>query len=92
MPNLKSLRAKHPDLVILGISADRARAPLDAFIAAQAIDWPQIYDETGAVQRTYRITELPTSFLIAPDGRIAARNLRGPEMAGQIARLKAGGT
>lgn len=91
VPHLKALRARHPDVVILGISADRARAPLDAFVAAQALDWPQVFDESGRLQRLYRVAELPTSFLVGPDGRIVARNLRGPDMPAQVGRLRAAG-
>ena len=89
IPNLKRARDEHSDLIVLGLSADRSRQALEQFTKAQAMDWPQVFEEAAGVQRTYRVASYPTSFLVDPDGRIAARDLRGAGLSAQIAQLKA---
>jgi thiol-disulfide isomerase/thioredoxin len=88
LPNLKRLHSEHPDVAIIGMSGDREQSALEQFTKAQGMDWPQVF-ASDAVQRTYRITSFPRSFLIAPDGTIAARDLRGAAVVESVARLKA---
>lgn len=90
VPHLKRLRTAQPDVVILGISGDRQRRPLETYVEQQGLDWPQVYDEGRPLRRLYRITSFPRSFLIAPDGKIVAKELRGAGMVQQIASLREG--
>ena len=89
LPHLLALRKRHPDVVILGVSGDDTAAPIGPFTKAQGMDWQQIHAEARAVMRQYRVASFPTSFLVAPDGTIAARDLRGPSVSDQVERIKA---
>jgi peroxiredoxin len=80
LPNLRRLKAEHPELVVLGISGDRSLAALEAFLDREALPWPQVLDESAALRRTYRVRSLPKSYLVAPDGTIAAKDMRGPSL------------
>lgn len=88
LPHLKALRQKHPDVQIIGISGDDTAEPVAAFTKANGMDWPQVHAQARAIMRIYRVGSFPTSFLIAPDGTIAARDLRGPFIPTQVASLK----
>lgn len=77
LPHLKKLKASHPELVVLGISGDRQRLALENFLERSPLPWSQIYDEKAPIRRLYRVRSLPTSYLVAPDGTIAAKSLRG---------------
>lgn len=88
LPHLKELRRTQPDLVVLGLSGDRTRLALERFVEAQEIDWPQVYEGADAVQRLYRVSSFPRSFLIAPDGTVAARDLRGSALVTRVAALR----
>lgn len=44
------------------------------------LQWPQLYDPTARTSITYGIYSIPEIMLIAPDGTIAARSLRGAEL------------
>ncbi len=90
LPHLKELQRQNQDLVIVGISGDDAAATVTAFVKAQEMGWPQVHEDAGALMRRYRVDSFPTSFLIAPDGTIAARDLRGPMMHARLRDLKAG--
>jgi thiol-disulfide isomerase/thioredoxin len=88
LPHLKELRKAHPELVIVGISGDDAAEAVTQFTKAQAMDWPQVHADARTIMRRYRVNSFPTSFLLAPDGTIAARDLRGPMVTAEVSRLK----
>ncbi|MDM1295825.1 AhpC/TSA family protein [Sphingobacterium sp. N143] len=83
-PNLVAQYAKYKDLglEILGISLDRATQK-DKWIKAIADDglsWPQVSDLKGwdsHAAKRYGINSIPASFLLDPNGKIIARDLRG---------------
>jgi peroxiredoxin len=55
---------------IWGLSQDNARDTKD-FSAEYGLTFPSLLDEKGyAVSNAYGITNVPTVFLIAPDGRV----------------------
>lgn len=85
IPHLASLAKARPDLALVGISSDRDKATLERFVSTNAMKWPQVFDEGGTISTTYRVTSLPRTFLIGPDGRIAAKDLRGDALARALA-------
>jgi thiol-disulfide isomerase/thioredoxin len=86
LPHLKKLKASHPELVVLGISGDRQRAALENFLQRDPLPWAQVYDEKAPIRRLYRVRSLPTSYLVAPDGTIAAKSLRGASIQTRFER------
>jgi peroxiredoxin len=71
---------KDKNFTVLAISMDKNR---DAWIRAiheDALPWVQLSDLTGfdnAAGRLYSVTSIPSNFLVNPEGRIIAQNLRG---------------
>lgn len=93
-PNLvKTYNANHSKgFEILGISLDEENSKdkwLDA-IKQDGLTWPQANDLKGgrgeAVQ-SYGIKTIPSNFLIGPDGKIVAANLRGEALNKKLEEL-----
>jgi len=75
LPSLERLQDLYPPekLTILAVSLDRTRTreELAVFLENRAIGpFALAHDEKGEVERLLAIRGLPTSFLIAPDGKI----------------------
>lgn len=91
-PNLVRMYAQYKEkgLEIFGVSLDRAREPWIEAIAADGLTWPQVSDLTyfdGPAPTTYKINAIPASFLLDPEGRIVARDLRGASLENKLAEL-----
>jgi thiol-disulfide isomerase/thioredoxin len=76
---------------IVGISLDQKRDALDAFLAKnKAMTWRQHFDGNGwknAVAAAWGIQSIPATYLIGPDGKIAAVGLRGEQLAQKLAKF-----
>lgn len=75
---------------ILGISLDRTEGALRNFVRVQRMPWPQYFDGKvwdTKLSRRYGITSIPTTFLLDREGRIVARDLRGPALEKELAKL-----
>ncbi len=71
---------KHKNFTILGVSLDNDKAKWLKAIAADNLTWTHVSDLkhfSNAVARQYKISSIPQNFLIGPDGKIIAKNLRG---------------
>ena len=75
---------------IVGISLDQDRGALDKFLAARKTTWRQHFDGKGwqnEVAVAWGIKSIPATYLIGPDGKIAAVGLRGEQLAKRLARF-----
>lgn len=96
-------RAENPHLVeamkkygskkleIISISLDDKREPwLEAIKKDKIGNWKHVSDLKGRenqVSKNYRINPIPRNFLIDPDGKIIAKNLRGKTFSAQLSKL-----
>ncbi len=90
LPHVKSTYAKYHDkgFEIIGISLDSERARLDEFLKKNDMSWPQYFDGKGwenKVAGEYGIQSIPATFLVGPDGKIIARDLRGDALEKAVA-------
>lgn len=89
-PFLKKAHAQFKDknFEIIGISLDdKKTAWLDA-IQSNEFEWIQLCDLQGrqnAIAKAYGVAAIPQSFLVDPQGKIIAKNLRGDDL---IEKLK----
>jgi thiol-disulfide isomerase/thioredoxin len=77
-------------LRIIGISLDRDASALNKYLEEQKITWPQIFDGKfwdAKLAQQYGVTSIPFTLLINGDGRIVGRNLRGPALEAELAKL-----
>tara|TARA_R110002074_G_C12472029_1_gene660309 strand:- start:134 stop:1525 length:1392 start_codon:yes stop_codon:yes gene_type:complete len=90
IPNLKTLYDKtdKSKFEIIGIVGDSPLSSLEQLTNKYGINWPQIVsDNSNKIKEKYGIVAYPTTFLINPEGKIIAKNLRGKELETKIDSL-----
>lgn len=75
---------------IYGVSLDKAREPWLKAIESKGLVWVNVselkmWQDPSA--KEYAVRSIPSNFLIASDGTIVARNLRGEELGARLAEL-----
>jgi peroxiredoxin len=59
-------------VAFVGIAIQDEAEAARGFLTRHGISYPAAIDMTGEVMQAYRVTAIPTTFFIAPDGRITA--------------------
>ncbi len=76
---------KNKNFTVLGVSIDSKEDKWIDAIKKDGLVWTNLLDRTQNIARTYGINSIPKNFLIDPNGKIIAKNLRGP---GLMEKLK----
>lgn len=74
---------KNRNFTILGISLDKDKAAWQQAIKQDGLTWThagELADFEGSTVRLYQVQAIPASFLLDPNGKIIARDLRGEEL------------
>ncbi len=74
---------KDKNFTVLGVSLDKAKPAWVDAIKMDGLTWAHISDLQGwnnSVAQQFGIFSIPQNFLVGPDGRIVAKNLRGPAL------------
>jgi len=95
-------RAENPNVVrvyneyadrnfeILGVSLDKTRNAWTTAVAQDGLPWLHVSDlkfwRSEAAQK-YQIRAIPATYLIDPDGKIIAKNLRGPSLEAKLREI-----
>ena len=82
VPHMKKVYAAYKDkgVEFVGISLDRSKEPLMAFIKDRDLPWIHTYsgDPGGdPTAKKYGIRGIPSIWVVGKDGKIASRNARG---------------
>lgn len=83
---------KEKNFTVLGISLDRP-GQKDKWLQAIHMDgltWTHVSDLNwwqNAVAQQYRVESIPQNFLIGPDGKIVAKNLRGAALEAKLCEV-----
>lgn len=72
---------------VIGISLDRDEAELKKFIEEQKMPWPQIFGDASDLAGKFGVESIPTTYLIDAEGKIAATDLRGDDLANKLGEL-----
>ena len=73
MPELDALSAAHGDrLEIIGVSVDEDPAAMQAFVERVDVRFSILHDADHDIANRWQPPKMPTSFVIGPDGAIAA--------------------
>ena len=84
------LKYRDKNFTVLGVSLDKSKPAWLEAISADQLTWSHVSDLQGwgnAVAQQFRINSIPQNFLIGPDGKIIAKNLRGPALESRLAQL-----
>ncbi|MFI6578818.1 TlpA family protein disulfide reductase [Nocardiopsis sp. NPDC050513] len=91
-PVLDEVHTEYADLGVefLGVNMKDDDTAASAYVAAQEIPYPSLYDQPGEIAQAFRDTvpprAIPSTIVVDPDGRIAARVI-GPTTYGQLTEL-----
>jgi peroxiredoxin len=90
-PNVVKVYNKYKDknFTILGVSLDRPAGKNDwiAAIKNDGLSWTQVSDLKfwqNQAAALYFVSAIPANFLIGPDGKIVAKNLRGDDLESKL--------
>jgi peroxiredoxin len=78
------------NFTVLGVSLDRAREPWLQAINDDQLSWTHVSDLkywNNEVAQKYKIQSIPQNYLIDPNGKIIAKNLRGEELQSRLCAL-----
>lgn len=74
------------DAAVVSIAFDDSAANVSAFFEANGGDWPVLVADTGRTAVRYGVTGVPESYLVAPNGAVAAK-IVGGVTAAELDRL-----
>ena len=84
---------KSKNFTILGVSLDKEKGPWVKAIADDGLTWPHVsslnYFYAKEVEM-YGIKGIPQNFLISPEGKIIAKNLRGEDLDKKLEEVLGG--
>ncbi|MDE0471606.1 MAG: TlpA disulfide reductase family protein [Ekhidna sp.] len=91
-PNVVRMYNKYADenFEILGVSLDRTRNAWLTAIEQDGLPWLHISDLkfwNSRAAKTYQIHSIPATYLIDPQGKIIAKNLRGPSLEAKLREI-----
>ncbi len=74
---------KDKNFTILGVSLDQDKQKWIDAIKADNLNWTQVSDLAywnNAAAKIYKVSSIPQNYLLDPNGKIVAKNLRGEEL------------
>ncbi len=83
-------RFKNKGFTVLGVSMDSNRDPWLAAIQQDNLTWTHVSDLKGwgnEVGKLYGVTGIPQNYLIDKEGKIVAKDLRGPALDEKLAEI-----
>ena len=85
MPALEAIHRAYGDRVaVLGVNMREPRAVVAPFVERLGVSYPVLLDRSERVAKQYRVTGVPETWIIAPDGTAALHRL-GPMSYDQLA-------
>jgi peroxiredoxin len=81
---------KDKNFTVLGVSLDKSKPAWVEAINMDGLTWPHVSDLQGwanSAAQQFHIQSIPQNFLIGPDGKIIAKNLRGAALESRLEQL-----
>lgn len=81
---------RNKNFTVLGVSLDKSRSAWLEAIEQDRLEWTQVSDLQGwanAAAQLYHVQGIPQNFLVDPDGKIIASNLRGRALEKKLAEV-----
>jgi thiol-disulfide isomerase/thioredoxin len=80
IPHMKEIYAKYKDkgVEFVGISLDKTKDPLEAFVKDKGLAWTMTYDgQQNPAATKYKINSIPAVWVVGKDGKIVTETARG---------------
>ena len=76
---------------VLGISLDRDREALEAYLEKESVPWENIFKEGAGwnhpMAKKYGVSSIPAVWMIDKEGKVVSMNARGKELGAQLKEL-----
>jgi thiol-disulfide isomerase/thioredoxin len=92
-PNVVAVYNQYKDkgFTVFSVSLDRDDAAWKAAITKDQLAWPYHVSDLGFWQskhaKAYGVSSIPATFLLDKDGKVVAKNLRGPALEAKVKEL-----
>jgi peroxiredoxin len=91
-PNLVNAynKFKEKNFTVLGVSLDRSKEAWLKAVKDDQLTWTQVSDLkwwSNELAVKYKIQSIPQNYLLDPEGKIIAKNLRGPALHATLSKL-----
>ena len=81
IPNIKKLDEKLGNHVeVIGVVCRDQFAKVEKYIKEEKLSYSNGLDERSRITKEYGVSKWPTTFLISPEGKILAKDLRGSQL------------
>lgn len=89
IPNLKKIYADFADkgFDIISVSIDKEEKPWINAVENEGLKWVNIRDTDHSIADKYKVSAVPTMYIVDSEGRLVGENLRGEELAEKIKEL-----
>lgn len=76
-PWMNELHKKYKDqgLEVVAVNLDKSREPIDEFLAKIPADFTIAYDPSGGAATTYKVSGMPSSYLIDRNGQLQVAHI-----------------
>lgn len=96
MPIVKQIQEKYGKRIkLIGVSFDTDKEKMTKYLDANKYSWTQYSEfkkwKETKISKEYRISWIPTSYLIDPDGKVAFATVKTEEMLQKLDSLDAAG-
>ena len=71
------IQTDEPSVVVVGIAEEESVADARAFVTRRGLHFPVLLDGNGRIAHDYHVTEVPTTFVVSPNGSVSW--VGGPE-------------
>lgn len=89
IPNLKKIYVDFADkgFDIISVSIDKEEKPWINAVENEGLKWVNIRDTDHSIADKYKVSAVPTMYVVDSEGRLVAENLHGEELAEKIKEL-----
>ena len=77
LPAIEKLHAKHPEILIVGVSEDERESEARELVATYRLTFPIVHDTQQVLAARYRVRDLPVTYVLDGHGNVAW--VGGPE-------------
>jgi thiol-disulfide isomerase/thioredoxin len=76
-PWMNELHKKYKDqgLEVIAVNLDKSREPIDQFLAKTPADFTIAYDPSGTVASTYKVSGMPSTYVIDKNGQLQVSHI-----------------
>ncbi len=67
-------RVERHNVTFVGVAIQDQYRDAQAFLTKHKVTYPAVFDESGAVMQAFRVTGIPTTVFVDPQGRLAGRH------------------